>query len=47
MTAKRQFEVSTTANCRFVVKHPFKTSWETIAIGVAVWEHCDINTQNM
>ena len=43
MTAKRQFEVLTTANCPFVVKPPFETSWETIAIGVIIWEHCGIN----
>lgn len=44
MIAKRQFGVLTTANCRFVVKYTFKASWETIAKGATIWEHCGINT---
>ena len=46
MTAKRQFEVLTTANCRFRHKMLLETSWESIATGVITWEHYGINASN-
>ena len=39
ITAKRQFDLLTTAKCRFVVKSLIIISWESIAIGVIAWEH--------
>ena len=44
MTAKLQFGVLITANCRSAVKYTFETSWETIVTDVIIWEHCGIST---
>ena len=46
MTAKRQFDVLTTTNCRSVVKILIVASWESIAGGVVVWEHCGISVSS-
>ena len=46
MTAKRQFDVLTTANCRSVVKSLIVASLESIARGVIGWEHCGISASN-
>ena len=40
--AKRQFDVLTTANCRFLVKSLIIAFWESIARGVIDWERFGI-----
>lgn len=45
-TTKQQFEVSTTANCRFVVKSLIEISWKSNTKGVIIWEHFCISTSN-
>ena len=46
ITAKRQFDLLTTANCHSVVKSLIIISWESIAIGVITWEHCGISASS-
>ena len=45
-TTKQQFEVLTTANCRFVVKSLIETFGKSNAKGVLIWEHYGISTSN-
>lgn len=43
MRAKRQFEVLTTANCRFTLFYLQYYIGERIVLGVPTWGHCGIN----
>lgn len=43
MTAKTAIGMSTTANHQSVIRSLILASWESVANGVIVWEHCGIS----